>query len=145
MGFFLTHRIKAHNFRGKFRDIFRKKIRSSKKTLSCKIHSADVPPWERKIRHVMYLRVEKFSPKCSSAENHWVTWGTWENKSPPHHVMLSFCCFCTRDSREPLIRLGDGPPLPISRHEVQRIVDLLAHPVEVCISKWLQYLLEERT
>ena len=42
--YFLTHRIKAQTFRGKFRDIFRKKIRSSKKNLSCKIHSADVPP-----------------------------------------------------------------------------------------------------
>ena len=30
--FFLTHRIKAQKFRGKFRSIFRKKIRSSKKS-----------------------------------------------------------------------------------------------------------------
>ena len=43
-GIFLTHRIKAQKFRGKLRSIFRKKIRSSKKNLSCKIHSADVPP-----------------------------------------------------------------------------------------------------
>ena len=33
MGFFLTHRTKAQKFRGKFRSIFRKKIRSSKKSL----------------------------------------------------------------------------------------------------------------
>ena len=26
--------------------------------------------------------------------------------------MLSFCCFCTRVLRAPLIRLGDGSPLP---------------------------------
>ena len=36
-----------------------------------------------------------------------------KNKSPPHHVMLSFCCFCTWDFRAPLVRLGDGSPLPI--------------------------------
>ena len=42
--FLLTHRIKAHDCRGKFWGIFRKKIRSSEKNLSCKIHSADVPP-----------------------------------------------------------------------------------------------------
>ena len=30
-GFFLTHRTKAQKFRGKFRSIFRKKIRGSKK------------------------------------------------------------------------------------------------------------------
>ena len=44
VGFFLSHRIKAQKFRGKFRSIFREKIRSSNKNLSCKIHSADVPP-----------------------------------------------------------------------------------------------------
>ena len=43
-GFFLTHRIKAQKIRGKFRSIFREKIRSSTKNLLCKIHSADVPP-----------------------------------------------------------------------------------------------------
>ena len=42
-GIFLTHRTKAQKFWGIFRSIFRKKICSSKK-LSCKIHSADVPP-----------------------------------------------------------------------------------------------------
>ena len=31
MGFFLTHRTKAQKIRGKFRSIFRTKIRSSKK------------------------------------------------------------------------------------------------------------------
>ena len=41
---FLIHKIKAQKFRGKFRGIFRKKIRSSTENLSCEIHSADVPP-----------------------------------------------------------------------------------------------------
>ena len=45
-----------------------------------------------------------------------MTWGTWENKGPPHHVMLSFCCFCTRVFRAPPIRLGDGSPLPLQYH-----------------------------
>ena len=73
-------------------------------------------PWERKIHHVMYFSAAKFTPKSSSPEKHWVTWGMWEkNKCPPHHVMLSFCCFRTRDFRAPLIRLGDGSLLPISR------------------------------
>ena len=36
MGFFLTHRTKAQKFRGKFRSIFRKKIRSSKKIFRAK-------------------------------------------------------------------------------------------------------------
>ena len=30
------------------------------------------------------------------------------NKGPPHHVMLSFCCFCSRDCRASPIKLGDG-------------------------------------
>ena len=35
-GFFLTHRTKAQKFRGKFRNIFRKKIRGSKKIFRAK-------------------------------------------------------------------------------------------------------------
>ena len=35
-GFFLTHRTKAQKFRGKFRSIFRKKIRGSKKIFRAK-------------------------------------------------------------------------------------------------------------
>ena len=67
-----------------------------------------------KFHLVMQLRVEKFSPKfCSAAANHYLTWGTWEDKSPPHHMMLSFCCFCTRDFRALLVRLGGGSLLAI--------------------------------
>ena len=40
--------------------------------------------------------------------------GPGKNKSPPHHVMFAFCRFCTRDSRAPLIRSGDGSLLPIT-------------------------------
>ena len=35
-----------------------------------------------------------------------------QKKGPPHHAMLSFCCFCTRDFGAPLIGLGDGSRLP---------------------------------
>ena len=42
--FFLTYKIKAQNSRAKFRSIFREKIRSSKKTSSCQLRSADVNP-----------------------------------------------------------------------------------------------------
>ena len=38
---------------------------------------------------------EKLASTSFRTENHQVTWGTWENKGPPYHVMLSFCCFCT--------------------------------------------------
>ena len=56
----------------------------------------------------------KIAPKSFRTGNHSVTWGTWKNKGPPHHVMLSFCCFCTRVFRAPPIRLGDGSLLPIT-------------------------------
>ena len=39
---FLIHWTKALKFRGKFRGIFRKSV--ARKNISCKIHSADVPP-----------------------------------------------------------------------------------------------------
>ena len=41
---FWTHKIKAQTFRGKYRSVFREKFRSSKKNISCKLRSADVPP-----------------------------------------------------------------------------------------------------
>ena len=52
MGFFLTHRIKAQNFRGKFRSIFREKIRSSKKLFRAKFtlqtcHLKKIEPLKR--------------------------------------------------------------------------------------------------
>ena len=66
-GFFLTHRIKAQTFRGNFRSIFRKKIRSSKKKLACIIHSADVgvatpaePRSEKKLFLCKFWAVKNF-------------------------------------------------------------------------------------
>ena len=43
-GFFLTHRTKAQNFRENSGAFFVRKFVARKKNLSCKIHSADVPP-----------------------------------------------------------------------------------------------------
>ena len=60
-GFFLTHRTKAQKIRGKFRSIFRKKIRSSKKIFRAKFtlqtchlnNSWSFPVWNRRFQRVL--------------------------------------------------------------------------------------------
>ena len=49
-------------------------------------------------------------PKCSEQ---WGEVGGLGRQKPRHHVMLSSCCFCTRDFQALPIRLGDGSLLPI--------------------------------
>ena len=50
-GFFSDPQNKGSNISGKYRGIFRKKIRSSKKIIRAKIHSADVPPCKKRDVH----------------------------------------------------------------------------------------------
>ena len=88
-GFFLTHRTKAQKFRGKFRSIFRKKIRSSKNIFRAK--------FTLQTCHLKSLRLKKISDKHFYGNRRWIWWsskkGPSQNQQQPSTVACTELCW----------------------------------------------------